>query len=158
MVCIGGILSFHVTQSPTQDAFTENATLLHGESIVPNLGKIPRLYLERMNYTKPPLQLARAAILQNRPQNRQPENENAMRNNLADLYGISTVAVTGHGLQMTSAARLRRAALVICNRFGGCVTARCAFSRQCAATRRVADGIFPSMSCGQPGRPLHITA
>ena len=63
-----------------------------------------------------------------------------------------------HELQMTPAARLRRAARAICNRFGGCATVVRAISRQCAATRRIADGTIPSVSCGQPGHPLHFTA
>ena len=82
---------------------------------------------EQVNYSKMPLQIARAG---------------------------SAV----HELQMTPAARLRRAARAICNRFGGCATVVRAISRQCAATRRIADGAIPSVSCGQPGHPLHFTA
>ena len=76
---------------------------------------------EQVNYSKMPLQIARAG---------------------------SAV----HELQMTPAARLRRAARAICNRFGGCSTVVRAISRQCAATRRIADGAIPSVSCGQPFR------
>ena len=63
-----------------------------------------------------------------------------------------------HELQMTPAARLRRAARAICNRFCGCATVVRAISRQCAATRRVADGTFPGVYCGQPDRPLRFKA
>ena len=63
-----------------------------------------------------------------------------------------------HGLQMTPVARLRRAVRAICNRPGGRAAAGCAISRQCAATRRVAVGTVPGVSCGQPGHPLHFTA
>ena len=79
---------------------------------------------------------------------------NYTKKHVADATG----ARRRHGLQMTPVARLRRAARVICNLFGGCDTARSAFSRQCTATRRAADGTFPGVSCGQPRRPLYVTA
>ena len=71
---------------------------------------------------------------------------------------LSRPVTTVHGLQMTPVARLRRAVRAICNRPGGRAAAGCAISRQCAATRRVAVGTVPGVSCGQPGHPLHFTA